>query len=129
MSRGLGKLQRALLAELDKRESGTTAIELTMATQLGGPSRLNRSHLVAVRRALHGLHKLGLVGLQHDGLRSYRSEALGCDVSIGAEVLCAWLPAKHGKPHLSRYAGGLNPKRCVPRITRATQHIDPTEET
>lgn len=125
MSRGLGKLQRALLVELRQREKWTTAIELTIATQPGGIDGFNETHLVSVRRALHGLRRRQLVELCHQGLSYYWSEIREVNIRLQAEVLCAWLPSSAG-PKV--FPGGappaLNSKRCVPKTVAATQHLD-----
>jgi hypothetical protein len=135
MSRGIGKLQRALLAELERRtEESTTAIELAMATQLGGAlvePTVNQSHLVAVRRALHGLHQRGLVCLSHESLRCYRSEIYGRLLLVQHEVLAAWLPSRRA-PRNSPWSNEpetLNPKRCVSFTSagNATLTAEPAE--
>ena len=119
MSRGLGKLQRALMEVLRKRTKWTVALDLAMETALDlaietdaetRTVEVSNAHMVAVRRALHGLHRRQLVCLVHQGLHHYRSEFCDVNIRVGAEVLCVWLPEKHQRP-VGVY--GLNPKRCV----------------
>ena len=118
MSRGLGKLQRALLRTLEAY-NWAPACELTIATQPGGIEGFNGTHQVSVRRALHGLHRLGLVHLAHLGLRCYQSRIRAGEISLGAidsrrpgtEVLAAWLPSKPGPKTFGNKPETLNPKR------------------
>jgi hypothetical protein len=58
MSRGLGTIQRAVLAVVDANPSGLTAD--TIATRLYGAKR-TRPQIEAVRRAIRTLHARGLV--------------------------------------------------------------------
>ena len=70
MSRGLGKLQRDIIAYLERTKAGTVATNLAYLyandcwvddPERGSPNKTTRSHLVAVRRAIHNLAERGLV--------------------------------------------------------------------
>jgi hypothetical protein len=86
MSRGLGKLQRDLLATLEENNKQIDTLTLAapaydVQPDANGICRINNAHHAAVRRALRNLHKRGLLmdlGRHHsDGRRSWASIKAG----------------------------------------------------
>lgn len=69
MSRGLGKLQREILAYLERSNTGSCAVELAYLLANDWADNIaadqskwfTRAQLVSVRRAIHGLHARGFV--------------------------------------------------------------------
>lgn len=107
MSRGLGELQRKILAAMEERgprADGAYVVAAELCEIVtGAPMPFARGTLVSFRRALHALESRGLVRLGSQGLARY-----------GAEVLIAWLPTWAGpKPFMG--APSHKPTRAARR--------------
>lgn len=98
MSRGIGQLQREILAQLAKCDKPHLARVLAASIwrSSGREGRATRALEVSVRRALHGLASRGLINVSRV---PDDKDAISYGIR-GHDTLVAWLPGSQGPPWL-----------------------------